>query len=145
MVHVEDICQAIIESLEAPREVIHKQAFNVGSEAENYQIRDIAKMVAEIVPRCKVTFAEGASADNRTYNVSFDKIRRAFPEFTPQWSVRKGIGQLYDAFARVSLAYPDFEGRLYTRLKQLKYLIEGGLLDTDLFWSSGTATMETAA
>lgn len=136
MVHVEDICQAITEALQAPKEVIHNQAFNVGSEDENYQIRDIAGMVAEIIPNCEVIFAEGAGADNRTYNVNFEKIRQAFPDFTPQWSVRKGIEQLYEAFAHASLTYDDFEGRLYTRLKQLQHLIDKDLLTSDLFWTS---------
>ena len=142
MVHVEDICQAIAEVLNAPRELIHSQAFNVGSEEENYQIRDIAKMVAEIVPNCEVTFAEGAAADNRTYNVSFEKIQRVFPCYVPRWSVRKGIGQLHEAFKRVSLTYPDFSGRLYTRLKQLNHLIESGILSTDLFWKSEATAKE---
>lgn len=136
MVHVEDICQAITEALKAPRAVIHNQAFNVGSEDENYQIRDIAEMVAETILNCEVTFAENASADNRTYNVSFEKIRQAFPDFTPQWSVRKGIEQLYEAFAHASLTYDNFDGRLYTRLKQLKHLIDNDLLTSDLFWTS---------
>jgi nucleoside-diphosphate-sugar epimerase len=134
MVHVEDICQAIAETLKAPRDLIHNQAFNVGSSQENYQIRDIANMVAQIVPNCEVTFAEGAAADSRTYNVSFEKIRRAFPDFTLRWSVRKGIEQLYDAFVRTSMTYPLFNGRLYTRLKQINYLLETGALDADLFW-----------
>ena len=139
MVHVEDICQAIAEVLKAPRELIHSQAFNVGSENGNYQIRDIAKMVAEIVPNCEVIFTEGAAADNRTYNVSFDKIRRVFPSYVPRWSVRKGIEQLHEAFVRTSLTYPDFSGRLYTRLKQIQYLLDAGLLNADLHWVSGAA------
>jgi nucleoside-diphosphate-sugar epimerase len=134
MVHVEDICQAITETLKAPKNVIHNQAFNVGSSQENYQIRDIANMVAQIVPNCKVTFAEGAAADNRTYNVSFEKIRRALPNFELRWSVRKGIEQLYSAFVSTSMSYPLFNGRLYTRLKQINYLLESGALNTDLFW-----------
>jgi nucleoside-diphosphate-sugar epimerase len=134
MVHVEDICQAIAETLKAPKDHIHNQAFNVGSSQENYQIRDIANMVAQIVPNCEVTFAEGAAADNRTYNVSFEKIQRAFPDFTLRWSVRKGIEQLYNAFVSTSMSYPLFNGRLFTRLKQINYLLESGALDTDLFW-----------
>jgi len=134
MVHVEDICQAIAEALKAPRDSVHNQAFNVGSAEENYQIRDIARMVAEIVPNCQVTFAEGASADSRTYNVCFDKIRQALTNFTPRWTVRRGIGQLYQEFIRTSMTYPLFNGRLYTRLKQINYLLENGSLDADLFW-----------
>ena len=136
MVHVEDICEAIAETLKAPRDLVHNQAFNVGSSQENYQIRDIAHMVAQIVPNCEVTFAEGAGADNRTYNVSFEKIRRVFPNFTLRWSVRKGIEQLYNSFVRTSMTYPLFNGRLFTRLKQINYLLESGALDRDLFWKT---------
>ena len=135
MVHVEDICQMVAAVLKAPRELIHNQAFNVGSEEENYQIRDIAEMVAEIIPNCDVTFAEGVSADNRTYNVNFEKIRRAFPDFAARWSVREGIEQLYEAFVCASLTYDNFDGRLYTRLKQLKHLIDNNLLDSNLSWA----------
>lgn len=136
MIHVQDICQAIVEVLRAPRELIHCEAFNVGSETENYQIRDIAKMVAGVVPNCEVTFAEGALSDNRTYNVSFEKIRNVFPNYVPCWSVRKGIEELYEAFNRNSFSYDDFNGRLFTRLKQLNYLQESGILNAELFWNS---------
>jgi len=135
MVHVEDICQAIAETLKAPREVVHNQAFNVGSSEENYQIRDIARMVEQIVPNSTVTFAEGATADNRTYNVSFEKIRQAFPNFKLRWSVQKGIEQIYNALVHTSMTYPIFDGRLFTRLKQINFLLETGALDKDLFWN----------
>jgi nucleoside-diphosphate-sugar epimerase len=134
MVHIEDICQAIAEALKATRDVVHNQAFNVGSSQENYQIRDIAHTVAQIVPNCEVTFAEGSVTDNRTYNVSFEKIQRAFPNFMPRWSVRKGIEQLYAAFKQNSMTYPVFDGRLFTRLKQINYLLENGALNSDLTW-----------
>jgi nucleoside-diphosphate-sugar epimerase len=136
MVHVEDICQAIVEVLKAPKDLVHNQAFNVGSSRENYQIRDIAQMAAQIVPDCKVTFAEGASADNRTYNVSFDKIKHTLPNFDLRWSVLQGIEQLHNAFISTSLTYSLFDGRLFTRLKQINYLLESGAINSDLFWKT---------
>ncbi|MBI3945549.1 MAG: SDR family oxidoreductase [Armatimonadetes bacterium] len=134
MVHVEDMARAIAAALEAPAEAVHARALNIGAESENYQIRDIANTVAEVVPGCEVTFAEGASADNRTYNVSFAKVRRVLPAFAPQWNVRRGIEQLHRAFREAGLTFEQFDGRFYTRLKQLRYLMEGARVDEMLFW-----------
>jgi len=135
--HVGDIAQAFRAALEAPRDAIHNQAFNVGSDSENYQVREIANHVAEIVPGCRVTFGEGASADSRTYNVSFAKIRRHLPAFRPTWTLEAGIRQLYEACQAAGLTAEDFGSRKYTRLKQLKYLIETEQLDSALRWREG--------
>lgn len=137
-VHIEDVCRAFLAALRAPRGIIHNQAFNVGVERDNFRIRDIADMVAKVVPDCKVSFAEGANPDSRSYNVSFRKINRLLPEFTPIWSLEKAIEDLYRAFQRSSIIYADFEGRLYTRLKQLKYLMSSGLIDPNLYWLSSS-------
>nr|HWA84534.1 hypothetical protein [Fimbriimonadaceae bacterium] len=136
--HVEDMSQAFLKALEAPREAIHNQAFNVGNEEDNWQIRDIAEKVAEIVPDCAVSFAEGAGADTRNYNVSFAKIRERIPAFQPKWNVPKGIEQLYGEFARVQLTEPEFASRLYTRLKQIQYLLDAGQVSGDLRWMKET-------
>jgi len=137
-VHIEDVCGAFLAALRAPRDIIHNQAFNVGVERDNFRIRDIADTVAKVVPDCKVSFAEGANPDSRSYNVSFKKINRLLPEFTPIWSLEKAVEALYRAFQRSSLSYADFEGRSYTRLKQLKYLMSSGLIDPNLYWLSSS-------
>jgi nucleoside-diphosphate-sugar epimerase len=134
MVHAEDICRAVAAVLEAPRDHIHNQAFNIGVESENHQIRDIAAMVAEVVPDCVVTYADGASADSRTYNVSFAKARRLLPGFVPQWTVREGIEHLYTVLKHLSVTQQAFESRLYTRLKQLRHLMDERLVDESLYW-----------
>jgi nucleoside-diphosphate-sugar epimerase len=137
MVHVEDMGFAICETLEAPRERVHGQAMNVGDEAENYQIRSVAEIVAESIEGTEVTFTEGAAADSRTYNVSFAKIRSLLPKFRPQWTVRRGVAQLLDAFREYELTDEMFRGRLFTRLKQLSYLMEEKRIDRDLRWTAG--------
>ena len=134
LVHVGDIVNAFLAALAAPRDVVHNQAFNVGKDDDNCQIRDVAETVAQVVPDCKVTFAEGASADSRTYHVSFAKIRERLPDFKPAWTIEQGIQQLYDAFVRHQLPFEDFEGRKYTRLKQLHYLLDGKQVNTELRW-----------
>src|SRR5215472_5645869 len=111
-VHVEDISGACVAALAAPREVIHNQAFNVGQDEDNHQIRSIAEKIAEAVPRSRVAFAEGVSADNRTYHVSFDKIRRRLG-FQPAWKLERGIRQLCDAFEAARLTLDGFQGRAY--------------------------------
>ncbi|HLF26893.1 MAG TPA: SDR family oxidoreductase [Anaerolineae bacterium] len=135
LVHVNDIVNAFLATLTAPRGAIHNQAFNVGRDEDNYQIRYIADAVARVAPNCQVTFAEGASADSRTYHVGFAKIRERLPEFKLAWGVEQGIQQLYQAFEQVQLPYEDFEGRKYTRLKQLRYLLDTHQVDPNLRWN----------
>jgi nucleoside-diphosphate-sugar epimerase len=135
-VHVEDIARACVAALAAPRDAIHNQAFNVGQDEDNHRIRDVAEKVAQVVPNSRVSFAEGVSADSRTYHVSFAKLRRQLPEFRPAWSLERGIGQLRDAFAAAELTAEGFQGRTYTRLKQLQHLLSTGRLDSQLQWTA---------
>jgi nucleoside-diphosphate-sugar epimerase len=134
LVHVEDIARAFTTVLRAPRELVHNQAFNVGRTLENYQIRDVASMVEEIVPGSRVKYAEGGGPDLRCYRVNCDKIARTLPEFRPQWTVRRGIEQLYDAYKRQGLTVEEFTGTLYTRIKHLNSLLAMNRLDTTLRW-----------
>jgi nucleoside-diphosphate-sugar epimerase len=136
LVHVEDICRAFIAVLEAPRETVHNQAFNVGRTEENYQIRDVASMVAETVPGSRVKYAEGGGPDLRCYRVNCEKISRVLPNFQPRWTVTDGIKQLYRDYKAQGLTVEEFVGRKYIRIKQLKGLLERGALDGELRWSS---------
>jgi nucleoside-diphosphate-sugar epimerase len=139
LVHVEDMARAFAAVLEAPREQVHDQALNVGREEDNRRIRDLAEGVARLVPGCEVTIAEGAVSDARNYHVSFERIRSRLPGFAPRWDVERGIRQLHDAFARSGLSFEQFEGRDFTRLKQLQHLLASGRLQDDLTWSAGGA------
>jgi len=135
LVHVEDIARAFIAVLQAPRERIHNQAFNVGRSAENYQIRDVAAMVEAIVPGSRVKYAEGGGPDLRCYRVNCDKIARALPEFQPQWTVRSGVEQLYAAYREHGLTVEEFTGSRYIRIKRINSLLAAGRLDATLRWS----------
>jgi nucleoside-diphosphate-sugar epimerase len=132
LVHIKDIINAFQACLTAPKAVIHDQAFNVGRTQENYQIRDVALMVKEVVPNCEVEFAAGASADARNYRVSFAKIENGLPGYEPTWTLRKGIEELYERYRLAELNKETWLGPKYYRLRTVKGLQERGLLDLDL-------------
>ncbi len=132
IVHIADIARAFIAVLEAPRELIHNEAFNVGRNEDNYRIRDLAQIVYETVPGCRIQFAEGAQPDKRNYRVDCSKIRRVLPDFQPAWDARKGAQELYDAYRTIGLKLEDFEGPRYKRIDHIRKLIASGRLDSSL-------------
>jgi nucleoside-diphosphate-sugar epimerase len=134
LVHVEDISRAFLAVLEAPREVVHNQAFNVGRNEDNLRVREIADMVQAVVPGCSIRYAEGGGPDPRSYRVDCSKIHRTLPSFRPQWTVAKGIRQLYEAYRAAGLSQAQFQER-YFRLKQIRRLQDEGRLDNDLRWA----------
>lgn len=132
VVHIGDISRAFIAALEAPREIIHGQAFNIGRTSENYRIREIADVVAETVPGCRIAYAEGASPDTRCYRVDCSKAEKGLPGFTPQWDIRLGAQELYRAYREIGLTAEEFEGETYSRIAQLKKLLRSGEIDDTL-------------
>ena len=142
IVHIRDITAAILSVLEAPQHVIHNEIFNVGQTEENYRIRDLADIVAETVPGCRVEYAPDGGPDKRCYRVNFDKIRRVLPGFRPQWTARKGAQELYEAYRAAGLSFADLELGRYTRITHIQKLMQAGQLDSSLRWSKQHA--ETA-
>jgi nucleoside-diphosphate-sugar epimerase len=132
LVHIEDISRAFLAVLAAPREVVHNQAFNVGRTTENYQIRDVAEMVREVVPGCSVRYLEGGGPDPRCYRVNCDKIAAMLPDFRPQWTVRQGIVELYEEFRRHELTADQFGA--FLRIKRVQRLLSDERLDSTLRW-----------
>ena len=132
IVHIEDISGAFLAALEAPREAVFNQAFNVGQTAHNYRIRDIAKIVSEVVPGCHLEMAPDAGPDTRSYQVDFSKIARALPAFKPKWDARRGAEQLYAAYKQASLTTDAFEGPTYQRIAHIQMLMSKGILDRNL-------------
>jgi nucleoside-diphosphate-sugar epimerase len=132
LVHIQDINSAFLACLVAPTEAIHNLAFNVGRTKENYQIREVARMVAEVVPNCEVSFAPGASADARNYRVDFSRAEKRLPGYEPRWTLREGIEELYGAYKKSNLTKELFLGPRYYRLRTVKGLQERGILDNDL-------------
>ncbi|BCJ66790.1 NAD-dependent epimerase/dehydratase family protein [Polymorphospora rubra] len=139
LVHIEDISAAFLALLEAPREVVHGKAYNIGQTSENYLIRDVAEVVAEVVPGSTVTFAGGASADARNYRVSCDLVAAEVPGFQPRWTVRKGVEELVEAYRRHGLTIEDFRGERHQRLRRIQSLQGAGRLDGELRWTTGGA------
>jgi nucleoside-diphosphate-sugar epimerase len=133
LVHGLDICRAIISVLEAPREAVHNEVFNVGDTKHNYRVKEIAEIVAETFPGCQLSFGS-AGADNRSYRVSFEKIRTRLPGFKCEWDARRGAQQLHDLFKRIDMPAEVFQHRAFTRLKQLEYLIRTKQIDEHFFW-----------
>jgi nucleoside-diphosphate-sugar epimerase len=134
IVHIEDISRAFLATLEAPREIVHNQAFNVGRNEENYQVRDLAEIVKETVPDCKIEFAPDAGPDKRCYRADFSRITRTLPGFQPQWDARKGARELYEAYQKVDLCLEDFEGARYKRIDHIQGLLASRRLDSTLRW-----------
>jgi nucleoside-diphosphate-sugar epimerase len=134
IVHGLDICQAIIAVLEAPRDAVANEAFNVGTTQHNYRISEIARIVAEVFTGCTVSFGP-PSADNRSYRVSFEKIKEHLPNFECRWDARRGAEQLFNLFRRIEMTSEAFNYRAFTRLKQLEYLVRTKQLDDHFYWT----------
>jgi nucleoside-diphosphate-sugar epimerase len=142
IVHIRDIIAAVVAVLDAPREAIHNEVFNVGRNEENFRIRELADIVAEVVPGCRIEYALGGGPDLRCYRVNFDKINRVLPAFRPQWTARKGAQELFAAYRSAGLTGADVEQGRYIRLSEIRRLQQAGRLNNVLHWTGKHA--ETA-
>lgn len=133
LVHGLDICRAIVAVLEAPREAVHNEIFNVGDTKLNYRVKEIAGVVAETFTGCELSFG-APGQDNRSYRVSFEKIRKHLPGFSCAWDARKGAQQLVALFKKIDMPQEVFQHRTFTRLKQLEYLIRTRQINEEFFW-----------
>jgi nucleoside-diphosphate-sugar epimerase len=136
LAHIEDISRAFIAAIEAPREVVYNQAFNIGQNCENYRIRELAEIVKETVPGCRIAFAPDAGPDTRCYRADFSKVGKDLPSFKPEWDARKGARQLYEAYQSVGIKLEDFEGPKYKRIDHVQQLMDQGILGQDLRWKA---------
>ena len=137
LVHIEDISRAFLAMLEAPRELVHDEAFNVGRPEDNVQVRNIAEMVRDAVPGSILSIAEGAGPDLRNYRVDFSKLKAIFPDLTLCWSVQEGIDELVAAYTEHGLTYDDFTSSRFVRLRRIRELLSAGLLDEMLHRTTG--------
>ncbi|MFQ5804367.1 MAG: NAD-dependent epimerase/dehydratase family protein [Candidatus Methylomirabilales bacterium] len=134
VVHVEDVCQAFISTIQSPVDAVHNQVFHVGSNQENYRIRDLAEIVRSVVPGCELEFVREPSADQRTYIADFSKIERSLSVFRPRWTAAAGATQLCLAFRDHELQVEDMTGNRYIRLNRISQLIREQRLDETLRW-----------
>jgi nucleoside-diphosphate-sugar epimerase len=138
IVHIRDIINAMICVLEAPTDAVHNQTFNVGSTSENYRISELASIVEETVPGCRIDYAPGGGPDKRCYRVNCDKIQRVLPSFKPQWTARMGAQELYDAYKSAGLTGDDVKNGRYFRINTIQRLLKSGKLDSTLHWTDGS-------
>lgn len=131
LVHIDDIAGGFLAALAAPREAIHNQAFNIGGNAENYQMRDLAEIVADTVPGSKIEFAPGASPDLRNYRVNCDKAAEVLG-FIPNWNARQGARELFETYQALGLTTEEFEGPRYQRIAHVREMLRSGTLDDRL-------------
>jgi nucleoside-diphosphate-sugar epimerase len=138
LIHVEDICNAFIATLKAPRELIHNQIFNVGQEHENYQIKQIAATINRIMPECKIKYTGEHGKDSRSYKVDFSKFKNVLGEYCKfSWNIEKGTEQLMNYFKKNNFNKELFLGDKFIRINRIKRLISENRLDENLFWKKG--------
>ncbi|KQS68809.1 NAD(P)-dependent oxidoreductase [Modestobacter sp. Leaf380] len=135
LVHALDIAKAIVMTVQSPREAVHGAVFNVGSDDNNYRVRDIAEIVAAEFPGCELTFGD-PSADNRSYRVAFDKIGQVLPGYATDWNAAAGAAQLHRVFQSIDMDDATFTGRGHTRLKQIEHLMRTSQVDSQLYWAT---------
>lgn len=134
-IHIEDISSAFIAGLEAPIDLIHNEAFNVGQNESNYAVGKLAEYVREFFPKCKIEYSKQEGKDPRTYKVNFDKINNKLKRFfKPNWDIKNGIIQLIEAFKKNGLTYEEFTGNKFIRLNQLKKLIKNKKINNKFYW-----------
>jgi nucleoside-diphosphate-sugar epimerase len=136
LLHVRDLAKVALRMVEAPAELVAGKAYNIGSEAQNYVVRDLAEILAELTG-CELEFAGDASPDPRSYRVDFSALEHAFPDLTLDWNARRGAEELVAAYRSVGLSSDGFEGRSYVRLRQLRHLLDEHQLDDELRWARG--------
>jgi nucleoside-diphosphate-sugar epimerase len=132
LVHIEDISRAFLAVLEAPRERVHDEAFNVGLSSENYRIREIAEIIERAIPGASASFAAGGGPDKRSYQVDCSKITRVLPEFTPRWTVPLGVREMHENYVANGLTFDDFTGARFLRIKRVQELQGAGVIDDAL-------------
>lgn len=136
LLHVRDLAKVAALMLDAPASLVGGRAFNVGSAAQNYLVRDLAEILAGVTG-CEVEFAGDASPDPRSYRVDFSLLERTFPDLAFDWDAQRGATELVDAYRAVGLTEESFEGRSFVRLRQLRHLLDEGRLTPDLRWDRG--------
>lgn len=137
LVHIRDISAAYLAILDAPRKLIHNEAFNVGRSSENYRVSEIAEMVRDHVPGSAIRYEDGAGPDKRCYRITCAKLEETLPAYQPVWTVEAGIKELRDAYEEFALTKDAFVGSDFLRIRRINHLIDVGQLDDTLRWKNG--------
>ena len=134
LIHIEDIAKATVAALAAPEEVVRGEAFNVGRDSENYQVRELGDIVRAVVAGSEVEYAGSGDPDPRSYRVDFGKLARALPDLELTWTAQAGAEELAAAYRAAGMTLEEFQGDRFTRLKRLRLLLDRGSLDQSLRW-----------
>jgi len=145
VIHVQDIARSFLAVLDAPLEKVHNQVFNNGANHLNHQIIDLARIVVDTVPGCKLVLSPSSGADQRTYKADFTKFARTFPNFEFKWNARTGAQELYEAFQSVRLTRDHFNDRRFTRLAWLNHLLDSQRLNPHLRWQESASDARKVA
>jgi nucleoside-diphosphate-sugar epimerase len=144
VVHVQDVARAFQAVLEAPLDLVHNEAFNVGADDLNHQIWQLGQIVTETVPGCELVRVPQPGADQRTYKADFAKFKRTFPTFQFRWTARKGSDELYAEFQRIGLTHDQFTDKRFTRLRWLRHLLDSRSVDDSLRWTEHAVRVSAA-
>ena len=142
VVHVQDVARAFQAVLEAPRDIVHNEAFNIGADELNHQICELGQIVSATVKGCELAIIPRPGVDQRTYKADFAKFKRTFPKFDWRWTALKGADELYTAFREIGLTSGQFTDKRFTRLSWLHHLLEEACVDESLRWTRFTARID---
>jgi nucleoside-diphosphate-sugar epimerase len=120
LIHCRDIAHAFVAILHAPVEKVHNKAINIGANEENYQVKDVAEKVQQLVPDAKIVFTGEVGNDPRDYRVNFDLLNRLLPDFELEYSLDTGMEDLYRQLKKMHFGLADFDGERFVRLKLLQ-------------------------
>jgi len=133
LVHVEDMSSAFISVLNSKNSEVNGQAFNVGTNDDNYMVKEIAQKVEQIIPNSKITYAKDANKDSRSYRVDFSKIKQQLG-YKTKWSLEKAIKDIHNLLKTKNFNEEDFKDKKYYRVAYIKWLIENNKIDNNLFF-----------
>ena len=124
LIHCKDIARAFVAFLEAPRAAIHNQRVNVGGDAENYQVRDIAAIVQRLVPGTGIVYTGEVGKDPRDYRVDFARLAKLLPDFRLEYTLAAGMEELLSRYRAHGFSASDFDGDQFVRLRTLRHRLD---------------------
>lgn len=124
LVHCKDIARAFVAFAEAPRDVIHNMAINIGGNKENYQVKDVADLVQVLVPEANIVYTGEVGEDPRNYRVNFDLLGKQLPGFELEYTLESGMKELFNKYVEHNFSKADFDGDQFVRIRTLKHRLD---------------------
>jgi nucleoside-diphosphate-sugar epimerase len=124
LVHCRDIAHAFLALAEAPEELVAGRAVNVGGNEENYQVREVADAVQQLLPEAEIVYTGEVGEDPRSYRVSFDLLGQFAPEFRLEYTLEAGLEELLGRLRRHEFSLADWEGARFVRMRTLRDRLE---------------------